>query len=201
MLIYDLAIVEDMGRYWEVTGVTKNNFDVMSDGQNKHLKLSSMAYEKIKQALTQGQKCRVGKPLPTNEVLPDDVQIITNDTSDIQFSREAAFVRAKMHVTPEMAKHSGYELYNFMCKNNELASKGYFITDNNREDQYIKIIETADDNLINLLESYLESKDKIQRGFHISAKLDEFNQNLNRAETEEEITKLEEDLIANIFNV
>ena len=57
------------------------------------------------------------------------------------------------------AKLVDYIIY--MEYNNELASKGYFITDSNREEMYLKILETGDDTLIDILEQYLIMKDKL----------------------------------------
>lgn len=65
----------------------------------------------------------------------------------------------------------------------QLADKGYFITDQNREEKYIEIIETGDEELIELLEEYLIHKDEItnlkwnrkeyNKGLKTIAKLDE----------------------------
>jgi hypothetical protein len=43
----------------------------------------------------------------------------------------------------------------------ELADAGYIITDKNREEKYLEILETGDESLIDLLEQYLVLKDKI----------------------------------------
>jgi predicted transcriptional regulator len=45
--------------------------------------------------------------------------------------------------------------------NNELASKGFFITDENREEKYLEILETGDDKLIDALEEFLILKDEL----------------------------------------
>ena len=43
----------------------------------------------------------------------------------------------------------------------ELADEGYFITNKNREEMYLKILETGDDRIIELLEQYLILKDSL----------------------------------------
>jgi hypothetical protein len=53
------------------------------------------------------------------------------------------------------------DLVKFMILNNEFASKGIYITDDNREESYIKIIEMEDETLIGKLEEYLNVKDSI----------------------------------------
>lgn len=51
----------------------------------------------------------------------------------------------------------------FMMLNTEFASRGIFITDSNKEDCYIKIIESGDEGLINKLEKYLSLRDSIKK--------------------------------------
>lgn len=48
-----------------------------------------------------------------------------------------------------------------MSLNNKFANIGIFITDTNREECYIKIIETGDETLIMDLEQYISIKDSI----------------------------------------
>lgn len=47
------------------------------------------------------------------------------------------------------------DFVNFIILNNKFTSKGIFITEENREDSYIKIIEMGDESLINDLEKYI----------------------------------------------
>jgi hypothetical protein len=55
------------------------------------------------------------------------------------------------------------DFVSLMMINNKFASKGIFITDDNKEESYIKIIETGDDSLITDLEKYLALKDSIKK--------------------------------------
>lgn len=48
-----------------------------------------------------------------------------------------------------------------MMLNNKFASKGIFITDENKEEQYIKIIESGDESLIQDLETFINLRDTI----------------------------------------
>lgn len=63
------------------------------------------------------------------------------------------------------------DFVSFMIINNELASKGYIITEELREEVYIKIIETGDVELINKLEKYINLMDSIKQ---LQEKKDEF---------------------------
>lgn len=50
----------------------------------------------------------------------------------------------------------------FMQLNTNLMLKGIFITDENREEKYIEIIESGDEKLINELEKYIELLDSLK---------------------------------------
>ena len=54
------------------------------------------------------------------------------------------------------------DFVSFMLLNNKFSNKGIFITDDNKEECYIKIIETGDESLINDLEQYITLKDEIR---------------------------------------
>jgi hypothetical protein len=54
------------------------------------------------------------------------------------------------------------DFVSFMLLNNKFSNKGIFITDDNKEECYIKIIETGDESLINDLEQYISLKDDIK---------------------------------------
>jgi hypothetical protein len=55
------------------------------------------------------------------------------------------------------------DFISLMLINNKFLSKGITITDDNREESYIKIIETGDDSLILELEKFIHLKDNIQQ--------------------------------------
>jgi len=54
------------------------------------------------------------------------------------------------------------DFISFMELNNKFASKNIFITENNKEEKYIEIIETGDESLINDLEIYITLMDNIK---------------------------------------
>ena len=80
--------------------------------------------------------------------------------------------------------------------NNELNSRGYFITETNKESEYLKILETGDDKLIDLLEEFLIIKDQLsalktarQTFIRILEKLNELQES-----DVEELEKLEKEI-------
>lgn len=65
------------------------------------------------------------------------------------------------------------DFISLMMLNNKFADKGIFITDSNKEECYIKIIETGDEQLILDLEKFIALKDSIKT---IEMQKEEYNE-------------------------
>jgi len=163
-MIYELAVVEDRGTYWQVVNVVKNTLDSLANRNEQMLKLSYMTYQKIGEAIQEGKTVHIPKTLSTDEVKPGEISILDpSDVDPLMLARDSAITKIRMLITPELAKIAGLTLYGFTVLNNELISDGYVITAANREEQYLKILETGDEELISKLERYLNYKDEIER--------------------------------------
>jgi hypothetical protein len=194
-IIYELAVVQDRGPYWFVTNVTKNSLDNLADREEKLLKLSYMAYQLIKEAIMAGKAVHINKQLPYKEVTPGDFTVIEPTGSDVdmlQAARDASVIKIRMLVTPDLAKISGFALYGFIVLNNDLASNGYFITNENREEKYLEILETGDEKLIAKLEDYLNYKDELEAVAFLERKFSAFRNEIKVAPTVDAIKEIEE---------
>jgi len=80
----------------------------------------------------------------------------------------------------------------FIENNNILNSRGFFITEDNKEEKYLEILETGDEDLIDVLEKFLIAKDKL--GVVKSAKI-EFDDVINSLKYADEKDKEELDQI------
>lgn len=200
-IIYDLAIVQDRGTHWIVTNVTKNTLDNRADREESYLKINSAAFEIIKSAITSNKVAKIQKTLVADEVMPWEVEVIDlGETDALQESRNAAITKVRMLVTPEMSKASGLALYGFIILNNDLASAGYFITNENREEKYLEILETGDEKLIAKLEDYLNYKDEIEAVAQLERKFSAFRNEIRSAATVEEVKKIEERFLERFYS-
>lgn len=84
---------------------------------------------------------------------------------------QACKVKARGIFGDELLTFKLLDFVSFLILNNEFTSKGYIITEDNREEVYIKIIETGDVQLINDLEKYINLRDSIKE---LQRKKDEF---------------------------
>lgn len=199
MFTYELASVEDRGSYWMVTGVTKTSLDT-ADRAESYLKLSFVAYKLIQDAILEGHEVRIHKPLYASEVLPGEVKILKVAEDDISAQKASAIKRVRTLINPELASVSGLAFYGFMCLNNELADKGFFITDENRESKYLSILETGDEKLIQKLEDYLNYRDEIARVSALHKKFEAFRKNINNETDKDKITKIADDFMTDFYS-
>ncbi|WP_120405531.1 hypothetical protein [Halobacteriovorax sp. BALOs_7] len=187
MMLYDVASVEDRGSHWYVTNVFPHTLDPI-ERHEKLLNLSAVSSSIIKHAIEKGIEVRITKPLEYNEVMPHEIRLIEGDENDHNYARESAIKKARMVVTHDLASVSGYTFYSFMCLNNELCDKGFFITAENRESKYLEILETGNEELIQKLEDYLNTKDQIERVAALNKKFDHFRKLIGE---EDDIEKIE----------
>lgn len=202
-MIFELAIVQDQGSYWVVTNVTKNTLDNLANRDEQILKLSYVTYKMISEALLEGKQVRVNKKLVTDEVLPHEIQILntTEQTDPLQAVKDASVVRLRMLVTPTISKIAGLTMYSFIILNNDLANAGYFITDKNREETYLSILETGDETLIQKLEDYLNFRDEIEKVAFFERRFTAFRSAVKEATTADEVAKLEESFTERFYAV
>jgi hypothetical protein len=200
-MIYDLALVQDRGPNWFVTNITKNTLDSLADKEEKILKLSAVSYEIISGALKDGKKVFIEKNMLTNEVLPFEVNVVENDENNIlEDTKNSSIIKIRMLVTPELAKISSFSLYGFTVLNNDLANAGYFITNDNREEKYLEILETGDEKLISKLEDYLNYKDEIETVASLERKFQTFRRDVKDASSVEEIKEIENKFLEKFYS-
>lgn len=199
MILYEVALVEDRGSYWSVQGVTENSFATV-DQDSKYLKLSAVSGKIIKDAMLGGDEVRIVKPLLGIEVLPREIKIIKAEEDDVESFKSSQIKRVRMLINPELASVSGLAFYGFICLNNELADKGFFITDQNRESKYLSILETGDEKLISKLEDYLNYRDEIGRVASLHKKFEKFRKDMKEETDKEKIQKLADDFMEDFYS-
>ena len=200
-IIYELATVVDHGSHWLVTNVTKNTLDNLANRDERLLKLSYVSYKLISEALISGKQVRISKSLMTDEVLPHELEVlVAGECGDaLQMTKDASVAKIRMLITPDISRIAGLTLYSFIILNNDLANAGFFITDKNREETYLAILETGDEVLVEKLESYLNYRDEIEKVAHLERRFAAFREELREASTAEDVAKIEQSFIEHFY--
>lgn len=90
------------------------------------------------------------------------------------------------------------DIVDFMMLHDKFASKGIFITQDNREEKYIEIIQTGDQDMIDDLERYIGYLDRLT---DLRAKIDTYNdiiqelKEVSDPNSEEEVNNIVKDYL------
>ena len=99
----------------------------------------------------------------------EEIEGIKTDT----YAAKAIKTKVRGILGDELLTFTLIDLVSFMLLNNKFANKGIFITDDNKEEKYIEIIESCDEKLIEDLEKYIILLDNIKI---IQNKKDEYSE-------------------------
>lgn len=122
------------------------------------------------------------------ELLPDNTDI--NNLKNSYMILISRFFDTRINTIANLT------YYEFTILNNELSDRGIFITDSNKEEKYIEILELEDDTLIDILERYLICKDEISRAYAAYDTYRKFKQGLNDLTTTDEVQVLASQFIS-----
>lgn len=194
--VYEQAIIVsgELGGYNRVVGLTLNINDTSLKENEKLVNLSFVAYKMIDNAILSNTNVYTNEYIHGNEVQPWEVSII--DTPGVEAYKKSSIIKIRTLINPIISKISGLALYGFMVLNNELNSKGYFIYEDNREETYLKILETGDEELIDKLEKYLNYKDEIERVSQLERQFSEVIENINNTNEINDVINIENDFMS-----
>lgn len=171
---YDVAAVSDLGDKLEIKYVdTYQNSMLKNDGP--YVKISNVAGDVIREALSEYKRVYITKNIQGELCVSD---IIIHETDGIERDKMIALSNVYRKMDYCLFNVSAMDYFDFLGSFSVLASLGYFITDNNREEKYLEIIESGDENLISVLENYLENKDKLEKISYIYNKVRQFEKNV-----------------------
>ncbi len=189
-MVYELAIVEDRGTHYLATGVTKSSFDGLASRHDKTLKLSYGAYQKIGDALKINKVVTISKDLTSDEVLPGEVTVSDNKVDDFGLYKKVAMQKIHKKQSYFMTALSSLDILSFTVTNNKLCSEGFFITNENREEKYIEIIEKDDEKLIEALERYLVLLDNVTKTLDFDDMCHNYLKEIEKAKDEKSVDEI-----------
>jgi hypothetical protein len=170
------------------------------NNNEKLLKLSYVSHKIIQEALLANKTVHITKNMMADEVLPFEIQVKDASSEDpLKMAKEHNLAKVRMLVTPDLSKIAGLTLYGFTILNNDLINAGYAITNENREEKYLQILETGDEKLISKLEDYLNYKDEIETVSHLERKFSKFKNEVLSSSTVEDVTGITNKFLENFY--
>jgi hypothetical protein len=186
---YEVAVVTMLTDQMAVKRVDTYQNALLKNDEN-YIKLSNVAADVIREALANHNKVFLPKNI-SGEMSFTDVIIV--ETEDLDKEKMMLLSVVYRRIDYQLFMFGAIDFYDFLNLFNKMTSLGYFITDENREEKYIEIIETGDEELISLLESYLERKDKLDTISHTNASIKHYEKIIEECETLEALEKIKND--------
>ena len=189
--VYEVASIEDIGTEWKLTGVVMSDTQSLDTAGGYYMRLSAVTADILQQMLADGHTVVVPKSMDLNgpELRPEDLQI-KESTSELEREVNSAIASARTRMYQRFTTLNVITLFNYMEGNNVLQDAGYNITETNREENYLEILNTGNTSLIEQLEEYLEAKDLLSNSRYLWEQYKVFKKGLLQAATIEEVEAL-----------
>lgn len=178
-----LLIIHDDGEYKKITGTTirDDSFDVDPNlfYETDQVDFFNTVRELIKDNEVKYPSAWAGKVALSN--------LIQTKYNSLQLKKMQAIGKGNLLIVQRINVLSLLGFAKFIIINNYLANAGIFITDENREEKYLEIINTNDAALINRLEEYLEVKDVISQDLYWYDHYMKFKSDIESATEEDQV--------------
>ena len=153
----NILIIQDKGDVWEITDTTIQPDDYVVDTEMV-LEVDKALFNFIKGTL---YTSRIQYPKDLDgKLIQQDLMIVEYDP--VTSHKERILNKGREYISTRLNAVSLFELYEFMVCNLDLIEKGFVITNKNRREKYLEIIDAGEIETIDLLERLLNSKDKLE---------------------------------------
>jgi hypothetical protein len=153
-----VAIIKEAGSLNFIIDVVSP--DMAGDKRHEYFKLTKPVANKILTEMDMGKSVYFPKTVEGTLKVGD---LIMKEMSDLE-KRKNKHLSLYRRQTSELFVNMNFmALYDFMMINNKFCSIGAFIHSENKEEQYLKIINTGDESMIDDLERFLERMDELDK--------------------------------------
>lgn len=129
--------------------------------QNKYFQISASTAEAIVEPLKKGLLITVDVDAVENDkpIGVEDFKIV--ELSKFKTRKASELARVQMRFNAFVSSASILEHFSYFSSAILLSERGFMITDKNREEKYLEIINQGDEYLLKTLEDYLEARDRL----------------------------------------
>lgn len=183
------AKLSEFGEYFFVKAIFFEEVKFLMPSA-RYISLKNEVALKLKNELNQGKVIRLDKEkIDRTDLKLEDFDIIKPDTLDLK--KSSLKTRASQRLSSYTATISALEIFGLFATAGRLMEMGFNIfTTENKEEIYLKIVETADDNIISDLEDFLEARDKYNNIWRKYKSIKEYFREIDSAEDEEELKEI-----------
>jgi len=115
------------------------------------------------------------------------------ESEELEIEKNKILTQLDRFLSNNINKFEFLKFIQYISYFNYFASKGIFITEENKEDKYIEILELDDEQAINKLEKYLTIQDELKLFILKNEKISDIKEEIEYAD-ENEIKQIQEDI-------
>jgi len=131
--------------------------------QNQYFQISAATAETIMQPFRKGLLVTVNAECVENDKPIEVTDFKVVEISAFKTKKSMELARVQMRFSAFVSSASILEHFSYFSSAILLAERGFMITDSNREEKYLEIINEGDDYLLKTLEEYLEARDNLAK--------------------------------------
>jgi hypothetical protein len=188
------AKVSKIGKLYYVTNVFMSEIRYIMPNDT-FIDVSDEFALRLKNEVAHGKSVSIdAKSVESGKTLTFEDFTIKKPKMKLEERKREVKAKANAGVLAYTAMLSALDMYDFFCLFTRLASMGYNVMDESRKEEvYLEIINTGDDNLIRDLEAFLEAKEKFDRISKAYNGLRDFFREVDSCTKVSEITKVVEE--------
>ena len=199
--IYHIALFEPVSdELNEIISVETSVVRDLIGLKHNCLGINNITAQLIENSFAKKEKVYFAKNCESIELMPYDL-VYGADVEDIKTVQNKYLTEARHYVSHQQALVTGIMMFDFICINNELISEGYVITSKNREEKYIEILETGEEELVDKLERYLNAHDTVNRASFLQNEYNEFYIKIKQESDIEKIKEIGDEFIKRLKDV
>lgn len=122
----------------------------------------------------------------------------TEEIDELEIDKIGLYKQLNRNIISQIEKIDFFTYIHYLSLFNYFASRGIFITKENKEDKYIEILELDDEKAIDNLELYLTLQDKLENFFEKNNKNISLMDEIEYAD-KEDLDKLKEEIIPDVI--
>jgi hypothetical protein len=186
--IFD-AQLSEFGSYYLVTNIflTEVKYVVPT---GKYQPLPNSVALTLKNELNQGKLIKIEKDLidnPKSKDIPLE-NFTIEEPKELEMKKSAQRAKVNSRFTAYAATLNALDIFDFFFITTKLNSMGYNVLDNeNKEEVFLKIINTGNDDLITDLERFLETKDRFDKISKMRNGIKDYFREIDDCDTDEEL--------------
>jgi hypothetical protein len=188
------AQISEYGSYYQVTNVFLEEVKYILP-HAKYVALSNHVALALKNQLNQGNQITIEKKLVDEPQSPDIPLEHFNIKQPETLDEKKSELKSKVNqrISAYTALLSGLDLYQFFVVFTKLHSLGYeVLNEQKKEETFLEIINTGNEDLITDLEIFLELKDRFDNILKKYKGIKDYFREIDESETEEELNEVNE---------